>query len=108
MINVDIDLLKKHLNLDLDYTEDDDYIYTLWDVACRTIENHIDQPIDNFVVDGVLDAPLQHAAMLLVGNYYQNRESVTYGAVLQVPHGYEYLLQTYVDYKSPRNESGSV
>lgn len=95
---IDLELIKSHLNIDQDYCDEDEYLLTLADVAVRTIERHIDHCIDDFVEDGQLEAPLQHAALLLIGNYYQNRESVTYGQVLQVPHGYEYLLQTYVDY----------
>lgn len=97
---IDLDLIKHHLNLDDDFCDDDEYLMILADVAVRTIEKHIDHCIDDFVEDGQLEAPLQHAALLLIGNYYQNRESVTYGQVLQIPHGYEYLLQTYVDYSS--------
>lgn len=97
---LDLDLIKNHLNLDLDFVDDDEYLLILADVAVKTIQNHIDHDIEDFVEDGQLDAPLQHAALLLIGNYYQNRESVTYGQVLQVPHGLEYLLQTYVDYSS--------
>ena len=97
---IDLELIKSHLNIDQDYCDEDEYLLTLADVAVRTIEKHIDHCIDDYVEDGQLEAPLQHAALLLIGNYYQNRESVTYGQVLQVPHGYEYLLQTYVDYSS--------
>lgn len=97
---IDLDLIKRQLNLDLSYDEEDEYLLILADVAVRAIENHIDCPIDEFVYDGQLDPPLQHAALLLIGNFYQNRESVTYGAVLQVPHGYEYLLHPYIDFST--------
>lgn len=99
---IDLDLIKKHLNIDQDFVDDDEYLLTLADVAVRTIERHIDHCIDDYVIDGQLDAPLQHAALLLIGNFYQNRESVTYGQALTVPHGYEYLLQTYIDYSKSK------
>jgi len=100
MINVDLDLLKTHLNIDKFYADEDEYLYQLFEVALRAIENHIDQPISNFCTDGQLEAPLMHAAMLLTATYYQNRESVSYGQALPVPHGYEYLLAPYVNYFS--------
>lgn len=97
---IDLDLIKNQLNMDLSYTDEDEYLLMLADVAVKAIENHIDHPIEDFVEDGQLEAPLQHAALLLIGNYYQNRESVTYGTVMQVPHGYEYLLHPYIDFSS--------
>jgi uncharacterized phage protein (predicted DNA packaging) len=97
---IDLDLIKTHLNIDQDYCDEDEYLLTLADVAVRSIANHIDQPIENFLEDGQLDAPLQHAALLLIGTLYQNRESVTYGQCVPVPHGYEYLLHPYICYES--------
>lgn len=97
---LDLDVLKRHLNIDEDFHDDDEYILILADVAVRSIENHIDCDITQFVEDGQLDPPLEHAARLLVGTYYQNRESVTYGSILQVPQGYEYLLHPYINYES--------
>lgn len=95
---IDLDKIKTHLNIDLDYMDEDEYLLRLADVAVRSIERHIDHDITDFVEDGELDAPLEQAALLLIGNYYQNRESVTYGQVMQVPHGYDYLLHSYIDY----------
>lgn len=97
---IDLDLIKHQLNLDADFCDDDEYLLILADVAVRAVENHIDQNIEKFVDDGKLDAPLQHACLLLIATWYQNRESVTYGAVLQVPHGLEYLLRPYVNMKT--------
>lgn len=62
-----------------------------------SIENYIDRDITQYAEDGQLEAPLEHAAFLLVGTWYQNRESVTYGTPNKVPHGLEYLLQSYVN-----------
>lgn len=55
---IDLDLIKTHLNIDLDYTDEDEYLLTLADVAVRSIANHIDQPVETFLEDGELDAPI--------------------------------------------------
>lgn len=55
---IDLDLIKTHLNIDLDYTDEDEYLLTLADVAVRSIANHIDQPVEHFLEDGELDAPI--------------------------------------------------
>lgn len=99
-IYIDLDTIKRHLNIDPDYTDEDEYLMNLSEVAVTAIENHIDSPISRFIHDGELPAPLLHAALLLIGNYYQNRESESIGHIVNtLPHGYEYLLQSYIDYQ---------
>lgn len=98
-IYIDLDVIKRHLNIDPDYTDEDEYLMNLSEVAVKAIENHIDSSISRFVHDGELEAPLLHAALLLIGSYYMNRESESIGhTVNTIPHGYEYLLQPYIDY----------
>ena len=100
-IYIDLDTIKRHLNIDPDYTDEDEYLMMLADVVVRAIENHIDSSISRFVDEsGNLDPALQHAALLLIGNYYQNRESESVGHIVNtIPHGYEYLLQSFIDYQ---------
>lgn len=99
MYYIDIDVIKTHLNIDKDYCDEDEYLMMLADVAIRSVENYIDQPIDKFIDgDGELESPLMHAALLLVGTLYQNRESVAFGQSFKIPHAYEYLIQPYVNY----------
>lgn len=102
---IDIDVLKKHLNIDLEYNDDDEYIMMLADVAIKSVENHIDCPISSFEdEDGDLEAPLKHACLLMVGTLYQNRESVTFAQSYKIPHAYEYLLQPYIQYDKSKIE----
>lgn len=96
--------IKQHLNINLDYVDEDEYLLLLAEVAFQSIQNYIDQPVSNFVDnDGEIEAPLRHAALLLIGTWYQNRESVTFGTAKPMPHSFEYLLTNYVNY-----ESGSI
>lgn len=97
---IDLDLIKTHLNINLDFHDEDEYLLMLADVAVKSIENYIDCPITKYVDDGCLEAPLQQAALLLIGTYYQNRESVTFGTAMPIPHGYEFLLTQYINYES--------
>ena len=98
MANIELSLIKTQLNIDLDYCDEDEYLLTLSDAAVRTVERYIDHDIDDYVEDGILEAPLQQACLLLISTWYQNRESVAYGAPMKLPHGVDYLLQTYIDY----------
>lgn len=99
---IDLDLIKKHLNIDSEYTDEDEYLLGLADAAIRTVEVKIDQSLDNFIEDGQLEAPLQQAALLLIGTWYVQRESITFGSAMPVPHTLDYLLQSYICYYESR------
>lgn len=99
-IYIDLETIKRHLNLDEDYDAEDDYLYQLSEAALTAIENHIDTPLEYFVdsVSGRLDPALVQAALLLIANFYENRESVAFAQSYRIPHGYEYLLNQFIRY----------
>lgn len=86
---------KKHLNIDTVFTDDDTYIQSLINVAENVVQQHIDVELSSFEV---LPSPLKQAMLLLIGNYYANRESVTFGAATPLPHAYQYLIALYKNY----------
>lgn len=97
MANVDFSLLKKHLRAD-DYDGDDDYIRYLSEVAeehiCRATQRTAEDLID--LGGGEWPKPLQHAAMLLVGHWHNQREAVAGTQMTSVPHGYLSLIKPYI------------
>ena len=98
--------LKKHLNVDADFTEDDEYIMSLAEVAEQIVQKHIDTRLTDIVAEqGQLPMPLIHAMKLLVGNLYANREAVTYGSATELPKGYDYLLSLFKNYNNTQMNS---
>ena len=104
---LDLELIKKHLNIDSEFVEDDNYLLMLKDVALQTIERHIDHNLNDLSVDGELPKPIQQAALLYIGNMYANRESIAFASATEIPNAYEYLLSLYKDY-SKREENGGT
>lgn len=54
---VDLETIKKHLNLDEDFTEDDKYLEMLEGVAETLVQKHIDISFDDLIdnsLDGVV------------------------------------------------------
>lgn len=91
--------IKRQLNIDNDYHDEDEYLLSLGEVAQRAVENHLDCPLERFIdEDGNLEAPIKQAALLMTGTLYQNRESVSFSTGYVIPHAYEYLLQPYIQY----------
>lgn len=94
-----LDLIKKHLNIDDYYKDDDDYLLYLANVAELTVERHIDNNLSSLANDrGDLPSPLLHAMLLFIGDMYANRESISYASVHEVPFSYDYLLTLFKKY----------
>lgn len=86
------------VHLRIDHNDEDSYIGSLIDVAECAIANEIQQPLSACEVEGALPSSLCHAILLLVGDLYNNRESVAYGSTTEVPLSYRYLVAPYKKY----------
>jgi hypothetical protein len=94
-----LDQIKKHLNIDEYYKDDDEYLLYLASVSELVVEKHIDcNLVELCDVRGDLPSPLLHAMLLFIGDMYNNRESVSYSSPHEVPFSYEYLLSLYKNY----------
>lgn len=95
--------IKKHLNIDPEFHDDDSYLMDLATAAENIVQQNIDRPLSDTVDGGGnIPSPLVHAMLLLVGNYYANRESVTFGAATALPHAYEYIIKLYKNFNGPK------
>lgn len=89
---------KKHLNIDAEFTLDDDYIGQLIEVSTDAVKQHLN--INDLTELGEVVPPaVNHAILLMIGNLYANRESVIIGvSVTEIPLSYQYLLSLYRKY----------
>lgn len=96
---IDSVILKKHLNIDESWVEDDELIRAYCKAAECAVENHIQRPLTEIVNDkGQLPPAVKHAILLLIGHFYANRESVSFATASEIPLAYQYLLQPYKSY----------
>lgn len=104
---ITVEEIKKHLNIDSYFTDDDEYLESLIEVAEKVVEAHIDCSFNDLLDDdGNLPVPIIQAMKLFVGNMYQSRESVAFAQANEIPNGYDYLLSLYKDYSKKNNEGG--
>lgn len=103
---LDLTKIKKHLNINDDYTADDMYLTDLSEVAERVVETHIDNKLDIIASNngGTLPAPILHAMLLFIGNMYANRESVAFVSANEIPLSYAYILDLYKCYYHNDND----
>ena len=101
-----LDQIKKHLNIDNDFTEDDSYLESLETVAIELIQKHIDHSLTLLEVDGQLPLSLQQGILLCIGNFYNNRESVAYASTHEIPSNLQWILDLYQYYDSTSESGG--
>ena len=109
MNHLTLKLIKEHLNLDNDFTMDDEYLSMLGDVVEKVVERHID---DSFaylasVNGGKLPTPLIQAMLLLLGTYYANREHIAFNANYEVGNSYTFLIDLYRNYSASHSDSSN-
>lgn len=90
--------IKKHLNIDTEFTDDDNYLTALGNAAEEVVSRYIDQPLELVVKNNALPAPLVCAALLWIGSAYAIRESVSSVNMTVVPNGFEMLCNLYTNY----------
>lgn len=104
---IDLSTIKKHLNIDESFKDDDKYLLMLEKVAEKSVAKHIDKDLAELEDGGELPSPLLQAMLLFIGNMYNTRESVTFGSAMEVPLSYNYILDLYKDY-SKKEEFGGI
>lgn len=92
---------KKHLQIDQDFKDDDEYILLLIQVAEDAVESNLNIPLASLLKDGLLPKSVYHAILLMIGNLYANREPVSFTSATKIPYTLEFLLATYKHYYIP-------
>lgn len=80
--------VKHHLRIDGD--EEDEYLVHLIDAARVSIEKDLRRTFE-----GEVPPPVQHAALLLIGHYYENREEASAMSLHTIPRASRSLLSPY-------------
>lgn len=90
-----LEQIKKHLNIDSSFTDDDDYLNDLSYVAEDAVEKYLDCDLTDLFEDGKLPSAVVHAMLLLIGNMYKYRESTTSAPINIIPNSFELLCDLY-------------
>lgn len=100
MAYVDLQLAKRHLNVEESFMEDDEYIGGLIEAAETVVEKDICEDLSTLVEEngGKLPAPLRQCILLMVGQFYANREPVAFAQSAEVPLSYSHLVSLYRNY----------
>lgn len=90
---------KKHLLIDNSFKDDDEYILALIDAAEEAVSLNLCVPLDSISEGGEIPPSVKAAILLLVGNFYANREPVVTGTIkTTIPYSYDYLISLNKNY----------
>lgn len=93
-----LEQVKRHLNIDSDFIEDDDYLNHLILVAESAVSTHLNIALQELETGGTLPPAIIQAMLLMIGTLYSNRESVACSSVVEIPLCYQYLINLYRNY----------
>ncbi len=97
---ITLEQAKQHLLVDISFSADDSYIESLIAVAEDSVKQHLDvTALSELEVGGILPPALFHAMLLMIGNFYSNREPIAFTSVAKLPLSYEYLIGLYKHYE---------
>lgn len=90
---------KQHIRVDAEFTDEDTYIEGLMEAAELAVARKIDCPLVYLEDEnGALPRPLTQAMLLLVGTWYNFRESVNTASTTPVDHALDMLCDLYHEY----------
>ena len=94
--------VKNQLNLDESFNEDDNLLRLYIQAAENVVEHHINRSLCQVAEEnnGILPQQVQIAVMMLVGSFYNSRESQSYASISANP-AYHYILASVKRYAVP-------
>jgi hypothetical protein len=97
---ISLERIKKHLNIDDYFVDDDLYLLSLRDVAIETVERDLGFTLYDIYdeCDCTIPEPIKQAILLMIGTFYNNRESIAAAQLHPIPLSYQYLLDLYRKY----------
>lgn len=93
--------VRKHLNLDEFFTDDDSYLLDLIKVAEDATEKRIGKPLSKCIdkKTGDLIPSIKHTILLLIGTLYSQRESTSPSTITKVPYTFDFLSSLNQEYR---------
>lgn len=104
---IDIYELKKQLNIEDTFTDDDDYLNQLCLVSSLAVYNYCNDGLTLYTgtTEGYSGVTLQsipvtvkHATLLLASHFYLNRQPVAFISANEIPLGFKFLLDYYKNF----------
>lgn len=96
---ITLEQAKKQLLVDDSTTEEDEIITRCINAAEQVVAKSLCKPLDSFLLeDGILKEDVAYAILLMVSNFYNNRDAVSFSKAEKMPFGFDFLIALNKDY----------
>lgn len=89
--------LKRHLNIEQDYNDDDAYLQDLILVTELAINNYLNYS-GSTMNETTVPLTIKQASLLLAAHFYTNRQLVSFAKAEEIPFSFRFLLDPYKNY----------
>ena len=96
--NVNINNLKRQLNVELDYTSDDIILQHFIDVAEVAIQNYLGVNSLTGYTSTTIPITIEQGVLLIASHYYINRNIVSFAQGFTIPLTLTFLIDYYKDW----------
>lgn len=97
--------LKKHLNIESSYIDDDSYLQSLCSVASLAVSNYCNSGLSTYTgtttgsTSGItlvnIPVTVMQATLLLAAHFYLNRQPIAFASANEIPLAFKFLLDPY-------------
>lgn len=104
---ITLSMIKRHLCIDQSFTEDDEYILYLYEVAEAVVQVYLCANLEDFEDENHnIPAAIKHAMLLYIGEMYNNREVNAYGvSVTPTTFNFDFIIGLYKNYADTSSEA---
>lgn len=100
---VTVEEIKKHLNIETGFTDDDIYILNLISTAELAVYEYLNGGLSGATTHIIIDneevtaipKTVKQAIILLVSHFYLNRGLVSFAQGFEIPYAFKFLLNPY-------------
>lgn len=96
-MNITITQLKRQLNIESTFTDDDAILQHFLDVAEQSVYNYCGTTGLTMYDDITMPISISQAVILLASHFYLNRNMVSFGQGTEIPYSFRFLLDPYRD-----------
>ena len=97
-ITVNINQLKRQLNIEEDFVDDDAILQHFLDVAEQSVNVYCGVTGLTEYTELSIPISINQAVILLAAHFYLNRNMVSYSQGTEIPYGFRFLLDPYRDF----------
>jgi hypothetical protein len=93
-MNLNINQLKRQLNIEEDYTNDDAILQHSLDVSIYAVNTYLGNSLSGYT-NAEIPITVEQATLILASHYYLNRELVKPVEMKEIPYSFRFLLDPY-------------